>query len=87
MRYLNERKLWTKEYYRHIYRKLLDEIEESISYCSPKWKRDLLLMLLQHTYGNAPSRKSLRKIVAKDVKRAEVIAYNNCLRLEELTEG
>jgi hypothetical protein len=70
MKYVSDRRLWTSEYYRYIYRQLLKEIEESLT-PTMKWKKDLLLILLEESKETVTPRKILRKKVAKDIKEAE----------------
>ena len=75
--------VWNKQYYRHIYDKLLKEIEESITYNTYKWKRDLLLMLFELSNDTGKSRKALRKKMQRDVEDAEKTAYLKEMELEE----
>ncbi len=75
MKYLDECKRWTPEYYGHIYKEMLKEISEGINPSVPKWKRDLLLILLEESMRNPIQRKVLRKSVSKSVDDALTKVY------------
>jgi len=74
MKYIDKCKRWTPEYGRYIYDQLLEEIElqSRIVIFPPvrKWKRDLLLMMLEGA-NEKVTRKVLRKQVSKDIFVAE----------------
>lgn len=67
MKYLDEYKRWTPEYYKHIYDRLLEEIAEGTDLSISKWKKDLLLMLLEESTKKPEPRKILRKQVTKEL--------------------
>jgi hypothetical protein len=78
--------VWNKKYYRYIYDKLLKEIGDSIDFYTYKWKRDLLLMLLEMSNDTGQTRKALRKKMQRDVEDAEAIAYEKEIELSETEE-
>ena len=62
--------VWKPSYYKYLYEQLLSEIEETFGVLDvPRWKKDILLLLLEHSIQCPPSNKKvLRKIINNRVK-------------------
>lgn len=61
---------FTPRYCGYLYRKELEEIENHYELSSPKWKKDVLIVLLEKSLTKIPNRKAVRKKVIREVNKA-----------------
>ena len=66
--------VWTPNYYEYLYYELLKEIryvDENTDLLLPvrKWKKDILLLLLEHSKMSQTNRKVFRKRVTGDLRK------------------
>lgn len=60
--------VFTPDYYRQLYDQMLQEMRESPTYSLPKWKKDVLILLLMKSREPCPTnKKALRKEVDRDI--------------------
>lgn len=67
---------FTPKYYQRLYTAMLREIQSGIDLNIPKWKKDVLLILLEKSKEKRPpTRQELRKRVSEDVKKAKDVVW------------
>lgn len=68
-------KPFTPEYFRYLYSQELKEITKNLTISVPKWKKDVLITLLEQSQIVLPNRRATRTIVRKAVKKATDLSF------------
>ena len=63
------------DYCRYLYLQMLKEIRQGIDICLPKWKKDVLLILLEKSRTHPLNKKLLRKEVTGAVGKATDVVF------------
>ena len=76
-------KPFTPEYFKYLYKQELKEITKNHLISVPKWKKDVLITLLEQSLIIPPTRQATRRTVIKAVKKATDLSFRKMRRAEK----